>query len=177
MPQSLKWKRLVRSLSTWQMLKLGIELWRPEYSTTKEAIEKLKQKDYVKRIADEEKRDFPVWHKVVFQDRELYLTNSLKLAADTPFVRHYSQEREQKDSIHEPPIVVGVVGIAHVEGIVQNWETVQPEDVEKLLNIPSKSKIEQFAGILLRGSLQICSVITFGYMTGYVVGFAGYSLC
>merc|ERR1712156_183165 len=125
---------------------------------------------------EEEKRDFPICHKVVVQDRDLYLANSLKMAADTPFVRHYSQEREQKDSIHEPPIVVGVVGFAHVEGIVQNWETVQPEDVEKLLITPSKSKIEKFAGILLRTSLQICSVITFGYMTGYVAGFA-YGLC
>ena len=52
--------------------------------------------------------------------------------------------------MHESPVVVGVVGIGHVPGIIQNWESVQPEDVAKVLIIPPMSKTERFTRTVIR---------------------------
>jgi len=149
-------EKLVRSLSTWQMLKFGFEILRLKFSRTKADVENSIERSLI---------DLPVFHKVVVQDRDLYLANSLKLATNITFVRGYLQTREKKNSIHEPPIVVGVVGKSHVEGIVQNWKTVQPEDVEKLLIKASISKAEKYVGFLLRISFAFSLVIGIGYVT------------
>ena len=75
------------------------------------------------------------------------MAHSLKLAANRPFGHSSSSPN---DSTHESSVVVGVVGIGHVPGIVQNWETVQPEDVAKVLVIPPMSKTERFTRIVIR---------------------------
>ena len=71
----------------------------------------------------------------------MYLAHTLKLAAD----RTYGHSRSPASTPNvrfEAPVVVGVVGMVHVPGIVQNWETVQPEDVAKV-NIPSMTAAER----------------------------------
>ena len=75
------------------------------------------------------------------------MAHSLKLAANRPFGHSSSSPN---DSTHESSVVVGVVGIGHVPGIVQNWETVQPEDVAKVLVIPPMSKTERLTRIVIR---------------------------
>ena len=91
--------------------------------------------------------EFPALSRVFVQERDLYLAHSLKLAANRPFGHHSSSPQ---DSTHESSVVVGVVGIGHVPGIVQNWETVQPEDVAKVLVIPPMSKTERLTRIVIR---------------------------
>ena len=94
--------------------------------------------------------EFPALSRVFVQERDLYLAHSLKLAANRPFGHHSSSSSSPQDLTHESSVVVGVVGIGHVPGIVQNWETVQPEDVAKVLVIPPMSKTERFTRIVIR---------------------------
>ena len=83
----------------------------------------------------------------------MYLAHSLKLAADRPFGHPYSpQKSPTDDSTVEAPVVVGVVGIGHVPGIVQNWETVCPEDVAKVVFIPPMSTAERMTRLVIRVS-------------------------
>lgn len=108
--------------------------------------------------------EFPALSRVFVQERDLYLAHSLKLAANRPFGHRSPSNSAAQQFEHEEPVVVGVVGIGHVPGIVQNWETVQPEDVAKVVFIPPMSTSEKMTRIAIR--------ITFTGLTLY----AGYRL-
>ena len=96
------------------------------------------------------------------QERDLYLAHSLKLAANRPFGHHSSTSKSTQDFAHEEPVVVGVVGIGHVPGIVQNWETVKPEDVAKVVFIPPMSRTEKITRLTIRMSFACLTIYT-GY--------------
>ena len=44
----------------------------------------------------------------------------------------------------DPPVVVGVVGIGHVTGIVQKFNTVCPTDVAKVIQLPPTSRSSKY---------------------------------
>ena len=71
----------------------------------------------------------------------------------------------QQASAHEPPVVVGVVGFNHAEGILQNWETVHSKDVEKVLAIPTITKIERSNEIFVMFCSPPC--LAFGILISY----------
>ena len=91
------------------------------------------------------------------------MAHSLKLAADRPFVHHSPQLKSSlEDATLKEPVVVGVVGIGHVPGIVQNWETVKPEDVAKVVVIPPMSTTERITRLGIRVSFTMLTLYT-GY--------------
>ena len=101
--------------------------------------------------------------RVFVQERDLYLAHSLKLAANRPFGHHGSTSKSPtQDLTNEEPVVVGVVGIGHVPGIVQNWETVKPEDVAKVVFIPPMTRAEQITRLTIRMSFACLTLYT-GY--------------
>ena len=103
--------------------------------------------------------EFPALSRVFVQERDLYLAHSLKLAANRPFGHHSpSVEYSVADSILEEPVVVGVVGIGHVPGIVENWETVKPEDVARVVVIPPMSATERLTRIGIRLSFAMIAL-------------------
>ena len=83
------------------------------------------------------------------------------MAANRPF-GHHSSTPNSGDYAHEEPVVVGVVGIGHVPGIVQNWETVKPEDVAKVVFIPPMSRTEKITRLTIRMSIACLAAYT-GY--------------
>ena len=58
--------------------------------------------------------------------RDEFLTFSLQKAADTCIF-------DEEEELCHPPVVVGVVGAAHIPGIVRNWSLVTEEDINQLL--------------------------------------------
>ena len=58
--------------------------------------------------------------------RDEFLTFSLQRAAETWI---FDEEEESWG----PPTVVGVVGSAHIPGIVRNWGLITEEDINQLL--------------------------------------------
>jgi len=162
-PINVTLKRALGSLSFWQKLKLGINILTSKDSITKEDVEKCKQKDLLESMLEEMAGEFPALSRVFVQERDLYLAHSLKLAANRPFGHHSSPSRASSEhSMHESPVVVGVVGIGHVPGIIQNWETVQPEDVAKVLVIPPMSTTDRLTRMAIRTSFACITLYT-GY--------------
>lgn len=66
-------------------------------------------------------RNCPEYFRVVVQERDIYLTHSIKLAANIHF-GHQSA-------------VVAVVGMAHVPGIIEHWDTIMPQDPAQFLDV------------------------------------------
>ena len=91
----------------------------------------------------------------------MYLAHSLKLAADRPY-GHSHSPASTPNATFEAPVVVGVVGIGHVPGIVQNWETVRPEDVAKVIHIPPMTAAERVTRLVIRVSFTGLALYT-GY--------------
>merc|ERR1712226_922379 len=149
-PINVTLKRALGSLSLWQKLKLGINILTSKDTITKEDVEKCKQKDLLESMLEEMAGEFPALSRVFVQERDLYLAHSLKLAANRPFGHRSPSNSAAQQFEHEEPVVVGVVGIGHVPGIVQNWETVQPEDVAKVVFIPPMSTSEKMTRIAIR---------------------------
>ena len=71
--------------------------------------------------------------EVFVDERDTFLAYSLRQAADAPI-----------NGSSEPPVVVGVVGIGHVKGIVQKFESVQPPDVAKVIHLPVPSQTSRY---------------------------------
>ena len=61
-------------------------------------------------------------------ERDLFLAHSLQVAADSIPV-HAMAGRAGEGTDPPPVVVVGVVGIGHVPGILQNWGKVTRDDV------------------------------------------------
>ena len=63
---------------------------------------------------------------LLLDGRDEFLTWSLQKAAQTWI---FDEEEEQ----YRPPVVVGVVGAAHIPGIVRNWSLITEEDINQLI--------------------------------------------
>ena len=72
----------------------------------------------------------------------MYLSYTLRTATDASVV----------SSTAGPNVVVGVVGIGHVEGIKNRWEKVKESDVRKILVIPKPSFTEKAIGLVFKAT-------------------------
>ncbi|XP_068719096.1 traB domain-containing protein-like isoform X2 [Montipora capricornis] len=143
-PIQVTLSRAMGALSIWQKVKLGWHLLTTKDPISREDVERCKQKDLLAEMLAEMTGDFPTLYKVFVSERDQYLARSLRLSA-APIEIH-SPEGEPQGVI--PSVVVGVVGIGHVEGITQNWD--KQIDVKELLRIPETSR----ASRLIRFSLK-----------------------
>merc|ERR1719351_149655 len=107
-PIHITLKRALASLTTWQRIKLALNILTSRDEITKEDVERCKQKDLLESMLEEMAGTYPALSRVFVQERDLYLAHSLKLAANRPFGHSSSSPN---DSTHESSVVVGVVGI------------------------------------------------------------------
>ena len=121
------------SLSYWQMLKLAVTMLTSNVKVTKDDVEKYKQKDILEAMLEEMAGEYPNFTRVLVEERDTFLAHSLRLAVDGPW--RTAPQNDDGGSAEEP-VVVGVVGIGHVNGIVRNWETVTEDDVAQVVKIP-----------------------------------------
>ncbi|XP_074619932.1 traB domain-containing protein-like isoform X1 [Acropora palmata] len=150
-PIQITLSRAMSALSFWQKVKLGWHLLTTKDPISREDVEKCKQKDLLAEMLAEMTGDFPTLYKVFVSERDQYLARSLRLSA-VPIEIHNS-DGEPHGVI--PSVVVGVVGIGHVDGITQNWD--KEIDVKELLRIPETSRtsrlirfsIKAFVGVIL----------------------------
>ncbi|XP_049804298.1 traB domain-containing protein isoform X1 [Schistocerca nitens] len=126
-PIHITLQRALAALSWWQTLRLTWHLLTSKEPISKEEVERCKQRDLLEEMLAEMTGEFPALSTVFVNERDIYLTHSLQLAADL-------QQPTPAGII--PSRVVGVVGIGHVPGIVQNWGKVSPEDIPPIMRIP-----------------------------------------
>ncbi|KAJ7372063.1 hypothetical protein OS493_021492 [Desmophyllum pertusum] len=143
-PIQVTLSRAMAALSIWQKMKLAWHLITTKDPISPEDVERCKQKDLLAEMLAEMTGDFPTLYKVFVSERDQYLARSLRLSA-TPIEIHNADGVPQGIV---PSVVVGVVGIGHVEGITANWD--KEIDVKELLRIPEASR----ASMLIRLSLK-----------------------
>ncbi|EGI59570.1 PREDICTED: traB domain-containing protein isoform X2 [Acromyrmex echinatior] len=129
-PINITMQRAIRSLSWWQTIKLGWKLAVMKDSITQEDVELCKQRSMLDEIIANMKEKFPVLGEVFVKERDIYLTNSLQLSCLPHCVFNHS---------YEPARVVGIVGLGHTPGIIENWGKVKPSDIPPIMRIPPPS--------------------------------------
>nr|CAH7712726.1 unnamed protein product [Callosobruchus chinensis] len=125
---------ILRALSrlTWfQTLKLTWQLLALKEPISVEDIEKCKNRDMLEQLMAELSGDFPGFREVFLDERDVILTNSLQVAAQNPL--RYKNQEGRIEVVTEPLRIVGVVGMGHMQGIINLWPHDQSGKMLKLL--------------------------------------------
>lgn len=123
-PINITMQRAIRLLSWWQTIKLGWQLAVMKNPITQEDVEFCKQRSMLDEMIASVKEEFPVLGEVFVKERDIYLTNSLQLAC---------LSHRTFNHIFEPTRVVGIVGLGHTPGIIENWGKVKPSDIPPIM--------------------------------------------
>lgn len=149
-PIQITLKRALAALSVWQKFKLAWYLIFSKDPISKEDVEKCKQRDLLEQLLKEMTGEFPALSQVFVEERDIYLTHSLKMAARP---REYPDRHE----VSIPSVVVGVVGIGHVPGIIANWN--KEQDITEIITIPTGN----FAGKIFKWSVKASLLCIMSY--------------
>jgi len=141
-PIGITLKRALQALSTWQKIKLASNILLTSMDKiTPEDVEKCKERDLLENMLAEMAGEFPALSRVFVSERDIFLSHSLQMAADAIPVHAIAPGGGLLEGF-SPPVVVGVVGIGHVPGIVNNWGTVKKEDIREIVKIEPPSKMQ-----------------------------------
>lgn len=126
-PISVTLQRALHGLSLFQTIKLVWKLVTFDEEITTEEVEQCKQKDLLEELMKEMAGEFPAFGDVFVKERDIYLCHSLQIAA------------LPQNPVGQPIKVVGVVGIGHAKGIIDNWGKVDHQQIQAILTIPPAS--------------------------------------
>ncbi|XP_011495623.1 PREDICTED: traB domain-containing protein-like [Ceratosolen solmsi marchali] len=115
-PIKITFARACGYLTLWQKIKLAWQLLTQNISISREDLEKYKNRNVVEEIIVDLAKEYPVLEEVFIKERDIYLTYSLQLAC---------KPKIGKRGELIPAKVVGIIGIGHMLGIVQNWGKVK----------------------------------------------------
>ena len=92
---------------------------------------------------------------MLVEERDTFLAHSMRVAVEGPW-----RVAPQNDDggAAEAPIVVGVVGIGHVQGIIKKWDTVTQDDVAEVVKIPEASRSLRLTRLALKSSFVLLSI-------------------
>lgn len=130
-PLNITLQRAFNGLSLWQTIKIVFKLIFSNKTITKEEVEQCKQKDLLEELLEQMADEYPVFRDVFVTERDLFLCHSLTIAAMPTERDEYGKPK--------PVNVVGVVGIGHQKGIINNWGKVDESQLHSILEIPPAS--------------------------------------
>lgn len=130
-PINVTLQRAFSRLSLWQTIKIAFKLIFSNKTITEEEVEQCKQKDLLEELLEQMGDEYPVFRDVLVNERDLYLCHSLSVAA--------LPQLNPLDGKPKPVTVVGVVGIGHTAGIMNNWGKVDESQLVDILTIPKAS--------------------------------------
>ncbi|XP_032238983.1 traB domain-containing protein isoform X2 [Nematostella vectensis] len=151
-PIQVTLSRAMAALTVWQKVKLAWHLLTTKEPISPEDVERCKQKDLLAEMLAEMTGDFPLLYKVFVTERDQYLARSLRLSAVPNIL---SNEIGEPQGII-PSVTVGVVGIGHVAGIVENFHKFEEIDIQELMRIPEAT----LASKVLKTSLKAAVGLT-----------------
>lgn len=122
-PINITIQRAVRLLSWWQTIKLGWHLINLKGHISKEDVEVCKQRNLLDDMISKLKEEYPAIEQVFVKERDLYLTYSLQVACMPQWTSNGAV----------PMRVVGIVGLGHTPGIMENWGKVKPSDIPPVM--------------------------------------------
>ncbi|KAK0167434.1 hypothetical protein PV327_004833 [Microctonus hyperodae] len=150
-PINITIQRALSSLTWWQSIYLFWTLLNSRDPISKEDVERCKSRDFLEEVLADMAEQFPSLGEVFVRERDLYLTHSLQLAA-----RPYQ-------TLHGVPSrVVGVVGIGHMQGIIDNWGRVSSSQIPPIMRIPPPSLSSKILGVTFKATL-VGAIIYIGY--------------
>merc|ERR1712156_73676 len=144
-PIQITLKRALASLTTWQRIKLAFNVLTSKDEITKEDVERCKQKDLLESMLEEMAGEYPAMSRVFVDERDTFLAYSLRQASEAPV------QNGSDGGLSEPPVIVGVVGIGHVNGIVQKFNNVCSTDVAKVIQLPTTSQSSKYIKLAIKG--------------------------
>lgn len=109
MPINIALDRGFNSLPWYRKLRLAWSLFTTDTKLTKKDIEELKKHDILETLVKEFGNMFPEFKRVLIDERDIFLTYSLKQASQ-PIPNEFLAEG------FSPACVVGVVGLGHCKG-------------------------------------------------------------
>ncbi|XP_066581050.1 traB domain-containing protein isoform X2 [Prorops nasuta] len=128
-PINITIQRAIKSLSWWETIKFTWSILTTNKKITPEEVEKVKSRGVLEEVLAELTKEFASLERVFVKERDLYLTYSLQ-AACLPKLTPQGPV---------PARVVGIVGIGHTLGIIENWGKVKASDIKPILRIPPPS--------------------------------------
>ena len=169
--------RAMGALSFFQKLKLAWHLIFSKESITKEDVERYKQKDMIAEMLAEMTGDFPELSKVFVEERDQYMAQMLMRYVDVVWndlpehiimsglsenmIQSFNDINELVNNEngaveHIPksdykPVIVGVVGIGHMNGIANNIGKVF--DLHKLSRVPPQTMASKTLSITFKASI------------------------
>ncbi|KAL6431012.1 hypothetical protein ACFW04_007043 [Cataglyphis niger] len=152
-PIKITMQRAIRLLSWWQTIKLGWHLATMKDPITQEDVELCKERSMLDQMIASMEEEFPVLEKVFVKERDIYLTNSLQLSC----MPHHTANHTV-----EPARVVGIVGLGHTRGIIENWGKVKPADIPPIMRVPPPSLSSKIIKLTVKVSV-LGAVIYIGY--------------
>ncbi len=129
-PVGITLKRAINSLTTWKKIRLAWSLLTSNDKVTSEDVEKCMEHDMLEKLLLEMSDQYPELSRVFIQERDQFLAYSLRKCAQPIPI-------ETSESGFVPATVVGVVGIGHVKGIVQQWNQPTINDIQHLMTLQS----------------------------------------
>ncbi|XP_071961496.1 traB domain-containing protein-like [Antedon mediterranea] len=152
-PIQITLNRAMAKLSVWQKMRLAWFMITSKDPITKEDVEKCKQKDLLEEMLEEMTGEFPALSRVFVTERDMFLANSLRMCAQ-PF---YSEHK----NAYVAPVVVGVVGIGHTPGIVENWNNPpNTSQIQEIMKVPGRTLVGTIFRLSIRAS--VLGTVMFG---------------
>lgn len=127
-PVGITLKRAINSLSLWKKICLAFSLLTSKEKITNEDVEKCMQEDMLERLLNEMSSKYPELSRVFVKERDQYLSYSLRKCSQLIPI-------ETNEIGFIPPTIVAVVGIGHVQGIIQQFSQPSIDDIQHLMNL------------------------------------------
>ncbi|CAH0389563.1 unnamed protein product [Bemisia tabaci] len=154
-PLAVTIKRAVHFLSWWDLICLSFSLmFTDDSKINEEFVEKCKNDDVLDEMFKELAKYYPGIGKVFLNERDIYLTYSLQVAAAAKLPDRFP------GSAGQPATVVGIVGIGHLPGIVKLWGTVTEEDFLPICGVPPPSRSTKILKFTIK--LSLAGLVVYG---------------
>ncbi|XP_076758121.1 traB domain-containing protein isoform X2 [Xylocopa sonorina] len=149
---NITFQRALRELSWWETIKLAwIFIWTDTH-IDKEGVEEYKKKSVIEELITKLREEYPAIERTFVKERDIYLTYHLQMAV--------MAQLNSKGS--RPPRVVGVVGIGHTKGILENWGKVKESDIWPIMRVPPQALSSKILKFTIKVSL-LGAVLYVGY--------------
>ncbi|KAK9301757.1 hypothetical protein QLX08_005968 [Tetragonisca angustula] len=136
-------QRALRELSWWEIIKLAWLMVRLDSHISKQDVERYKRKSVIEQMISSLREEYPAIERTFVTERDMYLTYHLQMATQP---QHTSQGLKI-------PRVVGVVGIGHINGIVENWGKVKDSDIWPIIRVPPQPLSSKILKFTIKASL------------------------
>uniref|UniRef100_A0A7E4UYF4 TraB domain-containing protein n=1 Tax=Panagrellus redivivus TaxID=6233 RepID=A0A7E4UYF4_PANRE len=156
-PISITFQRAISALSLYQKAKVFINMILSGAKITPEDIERCKQRDLLEEILAEMAGEYPQLTEIFVNERDQFLVYNLR-----QMMERYTAAKIDAARVcgapYQPFTMVAVVGVGHVPGMVQNWES--EIDIERLVTIPERTFTSKVVGFTIR--LAVVGSVVYG---------------